>query len=65
MWFAINYRCYKMRYYSFSLLMILLGQCLEALRQSTASDSINEENSENLVVWYLLILSHAIRSGEI
>ncbi|CAG9533508.1 unnamed protein product [Cercopithifilaria johnstoni] len=45
------------------LLMILLGQCLEALRRLTSLDSINEENSENLVVWYLLILSHAVRSG--
>uniref|UniRef100_A0A0R3RWB7 Huntingtin n=1 Tax=Elaeophora elaphi TaxID=1147741 RepID=A0A0R3RWB7_9BILA len=45
------------------LLMSLLGQCLEALRQLTSLDSINEENSENLVVWYLLILSHSVRSG--
>ncbi|VBB26200.1 unnamed protein product [Acanthocheilonema viteae] len=45
------------------LLMILLGQCLEALRQVTSLDSVSEENSENLVVWYLLILSHAVRSG--
>lgn len=45
--------------------MTLLGQCLEALQRLTFLDGINEENSENLVVWYLLILSHAVRSGEI
>ncbi|OZC09193.1 hypothetical protein X798_03737 [Onchocerca flexuosa] len=45
------------------LLMILLGQCLEALQRLTSLDSINEENNENLVIWYLLILSHAVRSG--
>lgn len=45
--------------------MILLGQCLKALRQLPSLDNINEKNNENLVVWYLLILSHAVRSGEI
>uniref|UniRef100_A0AAF5RT25 Uncharacterized protein n=1 Tax=Wuchereria bancrofti TaxID=6293 RepID=A0AAF5RT25_WUCBA len=45
------------------LLMTILGQCLQALRRLTSLDSINEENSENLMVWYLLILSHAVRSG--
>lgn len=44
--------------------MILLGQCLGALQRLTFLDSINEENNENLVIWYLLILSHAVRSGE-
>ncbi|EJD74722.1 hypothetical protein LOAG_18001, partial [Loa loa] len=46
------------------LLMTLLGQCLKALRRLTSLDSINEENSENLVIWYLLILSHAVHSGD-
>uniref|UniRef100_A0A915Q0U5 Non-specific serine/threonine protein kinase n=1 Tax=Setaria digitata TaxID=48799 RepID=A0A915Q0U5_9BILA len=45
------------------LLMILLGQCLVALRRLTSLDYVNEESIENLVVWYLLILSHAVRSG--
>ncbi|KAM3726562.1 Huntingtin [Dirofilaria immitis] len=45
------------------LLMILLGQSLEALQRCTSFDNTNEENNKNLVVWYLLILSHAVRSG--
>ncbi|VDN91041.1 unnamed protein product [Brugia pahangi] len=45
------------------LLMTILGQCLQALRRLTSLDSINEKNNENLMVWYLLILSHAVRSG--
>ncbi|VDK29545.1 unnamed protein product [Gongylonema pulchrum] len=44
-------------------LMALLSQCLIALRCWTSLSVTDEESCENLVIWYLLILSHAVRSG--
>ncbi|VDN01026.1 unnamed protein product [Thelazia callipaeda] len=45
------------------LLMALLNECLTSLWQLTCLDYFDEKNIENLMVWFLLILSHALRSG--